>query len=171
MANQRLTNISIVLLFSAVLLASSGCIIKTKVSVPIPKNIGQDKTATFEELMDIARRNDKIETLTSSRLHVTLTEGKLGSGVLVKYRTGSGYILLKRPDALLLNIKHPVASSSIFELLSQGDEFKVWDAQITSCIRERTAQVCWYPQILQMASNSIFPAGRRTFSARYCRRA
>jgi hypothetical protein len=127
-ANQRLTNLSIFLLLYAAVLAGSGCIVKTTVSVPVPKNIAQDKTATFDELLSIVGRNDRIESLTS-RLHVTLTREKLESGKLDKFRTGRGYILLKRPNALLLNIQNPFTKSSIFELLSQGDEFKAWDAQ------------------------------------------
>jgi hypothetical protein len=127
--NQRLKTLSASLFFFTAVLACSGCSIKTTVKVPVPKNIEQDRTATFEELLSIARRNDKIESLTSSRLHVKLTRGKIESGVLVKYRDGPGYILLKRPDSLYLNIQNPFTHSSIFELLSQGDEFKAWDSR------------------------------------------
>jgi hypothetical protein len=131
MANQRLTNFSSLLLLSAVLLGCSGCgrIIKTTVKVPVPENIWQDKTATFEELLSIARSNDKIESLISNRLRVTLTQGKRESGILNKYRTAPGYIFLKRPDSLYLNIQNSITKSAIFELVSQGDEFKAWDSR------------------------------------------
>ena len=130
-AKQRLSHLLMYFFFSAAILVFSGCgrIIKTTIKAPIPTNIGQDRTATFEELLSIACRNDRITSLTTVRLHVTLIRGKVESGVLQKYRSAPGYILLKRPDSLRLNIQHPLTHSSVFELLSQGDEFKAWDSR------------------------------------------
>lgn len=154
-ANQRLTNLLIWLLLSAAMLACSGCFYKTTVRVPIPVNIAHDKTATFEELMSIARRNDKIESL-RSRLHVTLTRGKVESGVLEKI-TGPGYISLKCPDSLHLNIQNPLTSSSFFELLSQGDEFKAWDSRVNKLYTGKNSARVLVPANSPDGSEFIFP--------------
>jgi hypothetical protein len=129
-ANQRLTGLLSLFIFSAALLSFSGCrsLIKTTVKVPVPKNIAQDQTATLDELINIAGRIDKIESL-RSRLHVTLVRGIRETGILQKYRSAPGVIVLQRPDSLHLNILNPFITTSIFELVSQGDEFKAWDSR------------------------------------------
>jgi outer membrane lipoprotein-sorting protein len=122
-ANRRLAAFSIVFV-----LAVSGCGIKTTVHVPVPKNLAQDKTANLDELMGIVSRNDGMESL-KSPIHISLTSGKEETGILVKTQKGRGVIVLKRPDMLLLQILHPVFSNTVFELVSRGDEFKVWDSR------------------------------------------
>ena len=71
--------------------------------------------------------SDKITSLKSNSVKVTLTVGKTGSGKLKKYASAPGYILLKRPDSILLNIQYPVTKTTILELLSVGDQFAVWN--------------------------------------------
>jgi outer membrane lipoprotein-sorting protein len=127
-ATHRLAAFSIVIVFFAALLALSGCSIKTTVKVPVPKNLAQDKTANLDELLQIVSRNDRIESL-RSRIHISLTSGKEETGIIEISRKGSAVIALKRPDLLLLDILRPVLPGTVFELVSQGDEFKAWDSR------------------------------------------
>ena len=122
-ANQRL----VVFLEIALLTIASGCIVKRTVHVKVPPNIGQDKTASLDELMNIIRRNDDIKSLASGSLKMTLTTGRIESGKLQKYRRAPGHILLKRPDSLFLHVGSSLGP--ILDLLSEGDDFKLWDAR------------------------------------------
>lgn len=124
--NQRSVALGTFLFFLIVGLPS-GCKVKNKIKVPVPANILLDKTATYEELLNIVRRNNeqlgKINAL-ASNLDLILTVGKKESGVLEEYKRGSGFIQLKRPDSLFIKIQE--FSFTILEILTIGDEFKVW---------------------------------------------
>ena len=51
-------------------LATLGCTIKKTIKIEVPQKILQAKTATFEELLGMLQRYDKIHSLSSS-LEVT----------------------------------------------------------------------------------------------------
>lgn len=111
-----------------VTLTAWGCGIKTEVRVPVPTRIGAAKSATLQDLLAMLRaRGESITSLSSTAVKVSLTSGKLDSGVIERYRGAPAYILLRRPDAIHLNILNPVTKMSLLELLSTGDEFEVWN--------------------------------------------
>src|SRR5213080_996353 len=113
-----------------VLLASSlgaGCGVKRSVRVPVSQKVLEAKSATLDELLSLISSYDaKLTTLSSSSLKVSFTSGKVESGKLQEYRSAPGYVLLKRPDALRLNIQNPLTKTTIVELASQGDDFFLW---------------------------------------------
>jgi outer membrane lipoprotein-sorting protein len=119
------------LIFRAALLlilsASLGCSVKRTVKVAVPTKVLQAKTATLDELLALLKTySDKLSALSSTSLRVTFTSGKVESGKLQEYRSAPGYVLLKRPDSLRLNIQNPLTKTSIIELASTGDEFGLW---------------------------------------------
>ncbi len=98
-------------------LAVSGCGIKTEVKVPVSPKVAAARTATMQELLATLQAYDSsITSLASTSLKVSLTTGKAGSGKLTQYHNATGYILLRRPDSILLNIQAPVANTSILTL-------------------------------------------------------
>ncbi len=104
-----------------------GCGVKRTVSVPVSSKILQAKTATLDELSSLLNSYDrKLEALSASNLKINFTSGKAESGKLQEYRSAPGYILVKRPNLLRLNIQNPVTKTSIAELSSLGDEFSIW---------------------------------------------
>jgi hypothetical protein len=107
-------------------LAASGCSIKQKTKIEVPIKIAQAKTATYEELLQIINNYNKIYEMSSNGLRLTLTMGKLESGVLDKYRRAPGYILLRRPDSIRLVIQEPIIKTAQVDMLSVKDNFYLW---------------------------------------------
>lgn len=105
---------------------SDGCRVKEKIEFEVPPKISQAKTAAYDELLDIVKNYEQIRELSSNDLKVGFTYGKRESGKLEKYRDGSGYILLRRPDSIHLVIQNPLTKTQLFNVLSVGNEFKVW---------------------------------------------
>ncbi len=111
-----------------IVMAASACGIKKSVEVAIPPKIAAARTATVDEMLtNLHKTGEAIQSLRSTSVRVTLTIGKAESGELVQYRSAPGYILLRRPDSLRLNIGLPVTNTTILELASVGDQFEIWD--------------------------------------------
>jgi outer membrane lipoprotein-sorting protein len=114
-------------LFLLIVSVGVACSVKRTVNVSVPAKILQAKTATFDELLALLKTySDKLSALSSTTLRVSFTSGKVESGKLQEYRSAPGYVLLKRPDSLRLNIQNPLTKTSIIELASTGDEFGLW---------------------------------------------
>jgi len=113
---------------SLLLLSAWGCGIKTQVKIPVSPKIAAAKSATVQELLALLRDySDKITSLSSTSMRVDLTTGTAEGGAVQKYHSAPGYILLRRPDDLLLNVQNPVTKTTVLELLSRGDQFEVWN--------------------------------------------
>lgn len=112
---------------AAILLISSGCAVKRTVEVAVPAGIREARSADFEELAGILRdRELALTSLSSNALQATYTSGKIESGQLEEYRSAPGYLLLKRPDSIRINIQNPVTKTTILEMRSVGDDFSIW---------------------------------------------
>ena len=106
--------------------AGAGCSIKRTVKVEVSPKILQAKSATFAEQLSIIRTYDKITSLSSNNLRITLISGRKESGELQKYPSAPGYIVLRRPDSTRMVVQYPVTKTTILDLLSVGDDFCVW---------------------------------------------
>jgi outer membrane lipoprotein-sorting protein len=107
--------------------ALTGCSVKRTVKVEVPQKVLEAKTASLDELVALAGNySEKLRTLSSTSLKISYVSGKLDSGTLQQYRSAPGYVLLKSPDALRLNIQNPLTKTAIAELASRGDDFALW---------------------------------------------
>lgn len=105
----------------------SGCGIKRTVKIPVSPKILAARNASLEELLGIIGKYDKIKDMKASGLKVFLTSGKLESGKQDEFKGASGYILLRRPDALHLVLQSPfIDKTAIFDVVSLGDDFSAW---------------------------------------------
>lgn len=110
-----------------VFLSAQGCLVKHTVRIPVSPRILAAKSATLDQVLSLlADRSTKTLSLSSGTLKVSFTSGMVESGKLQAYRSAPGYILLKRPDSIRLNIQNPITKTSIAELLSVGDSFSLW---------------------------------------------
>jgi len=108
--------------------AAWGCGIKTQVKVPVSSRIAAAKSATVQELLALLNDySNRITSLWSTSMRVDLTVGTAEGGIVQKYHSAPGYMLLRRPDDILLNIQAPVTKTTVIELLSKGDQFEVWN--------------------------------------------
>lgn len=104
-----------------------GCSAKRTVTVAVSPKIAAAQNATLEQLLAIIGQYDRIVDLKCSSLKAYLTIGKYESGRQDEFKGASGYILLRRPDALHLMLLSPfIDKTSIFDLVSQGDDFSAW---------------------------------------------
>jgi hypothetical protein len=111
-------------------LAAPSCGIKTEVKVPVSPKIAAAKTATLEELTALLQESGtRIRSLASTSLKVTLTlqGGAEQAGILQKYHSAPGYILLRRPGDILVNIQNPLTKTTILSMASRGDPFEIWN--------------------------------------------
>ncbi len=100
---------------------------KRTVTIPTSPKIREAKTATLEDILEMLEGYaEGIQTLTSSSMRVTFSSGRIESGRLEEYRSAPGYVLLRRPDSIRVNIQNPVTKTTILELLSRGNEFSIW---------------------------------------------
>jgi outer membrane lipoprotein-sorting protein len=109
------------------LLTATGCRVKTEVRVPVAPKIAAAKTATLQELLAMLQGyRAKITTLSSRSVKVSLTLAKAESGKAQVYHSAPGYILLRQPSDMLLNVQVPLTKTTAVELLSRGDQFELW---------------------------------------------
>ncbi len=109
----------------AVSLAAFGCTIKKNIKIEVPQKILQAKTASFDELLGMLQRYDRIHSL-SSFLDVTYFSGKKESGVIQEIKKQPGYILLRRPDSTILVVQNFVTRTRELEVLSVADDLSIY---------------------------------------------
>jgi hypothetical protein len=114
------------LFFLLILFSPAACGIKHTVHVPVPTNVQQDKTASLEDLLRIIGNYEKIQSLVSNSMRVTLVTGMRETGVLQEYSRAPGYILLSRPDSTHMVVQNPLTKSTVVDMLSIGNDFSAW---------------------------------------------
>ncbi len=124
-AGPGLRQIFFILLLLA--LPSMACLVKKQVKVPVSTRSLEAKNATPEGLLALlAAAAEKTRSLAASSIKASYTSGKVDSGNLQAYRSAPGYLLLRRPDNIRLNIQNPVTKTSLLELASSGEKFAAW---------------------------------------------
>jgi hypothetical protein len=110
----------------AALLAAFGCQKKT-IKVQVPKGIREAKTAGFDELAELIRRYDRINTLSCVDLDLIFTSLRKASiGEIERFHNLHGHILLMRPDSFRLVLRIPILNSTLADVLSVGDKLSAW---------------------------------------------
>lgn len=123
-AGGRFRQILVLLLLAA---ANAACLVKKTVHVPVSSRALAAQSATLDELLStLSASSEKIRSLAASSIKASYTSGKVDSGRLQAYRSAPGYLLLRRPDSIRLNIQNPVTKTSLLELASSGDRFSAW---------------------------------------------
>jgi len=117
---------SSMVLIAMAALFGAGCAKKT-VKLQVPSRILKAKTATFQQLVILVNDySNRIQSLSSTAMRVTFRSGKLESGKLQQYRSVPGYVLLRRPDSIRLNVQNPLMKTPVLELASIADPFSLW---------------------------------------------
>jgi hypothetical protein len=103
--------------------ALSGCLVKKVIKV---STLPEGKVVETDELIKAIQRYQQITSLTCKNFELSYTSAKKKeAGILEKYRGLRGYILLKRPESVLLNLQVPVVKTTLFKLISVGDSFSL----------------------------------------------
>lgn len=109
----------------ALIAGSWGCAVKRTIRVTPPQPPGPLKQATAAELAkDVDAWSQPINTLTAT-VELKPTTGSIYTGVIKEYQNVHGFILLKKPAMIRIIGQAPVVRTEIFDMVSDGQEFRV----------------------------------------------
>ncbi len=116
------TRLALILLLAVPL---GGCLFRSR-RVPAPARPATLKSATQQEL--IARVNSdaaKVRSLTAT-VDITASSGGWSKGKVTTYQEVRGYILARKPAMLRMIGLFPVVRNRAFDMVSNGESFKLW---------------------------------------------
>jgi outer membrane lipoprotein-sorting protein len=105
--------------------ALAGCAVRSKTRVPASLVPPPPLSASAGEL--IARVNaqsERIRTMTA-KVDFAPTAGSVYSGVIQEYHDVRGFILFKKPSMIRIIGQAPVVRTNIFDMVSEGEEFRL----------------------------------------------
>lgn len=115
----------LILILLAVVAGEWGCAIRRTVHITPAQPPGLAKEASLAELVkDIDAWSGRIDTLTAS-VDFEPTTVSVYSGVINQYHDVHGFILLKKPSMIRVIGQAPIVGTSIFDMVSDGDDFRL----------------------------------------------
>lgn len=111
----------------AVLLAAplTGCLFHSRPAQVLLSNAPL-KTATLEQLADfINTQAGKVNTF-SATVDIVASTGGSKKGKITQYKEIKGYILVRQPDLLRMIGLMPIVRNRAFDMVSNGNSFKLW---------------------------------------------
>lgn len=119
------TRCGIVSAIIALIVVGWGCAIKRTIRITPPQVSTPPKQASVADLVkDLDAWGHDIDTLTAT-VDFKPTTGSVYTGVIKEYQDVGGFILLKKPDTIRIIGQAPVVKTEIFDMVSDGREFKV----------------------------------------------
>jgi hypothetical protein len=114
------------LVLAVLLLASPGCLTHKVTRVQPPGSAAPARDATLAELATkINAWGETIHTLNAT-VDLVPTAGSVYSGVIKEYHDVKGFVLLQKPSTLRMQGQAPVVRSKIFDMVSNGEEFRLY---------------------------------------------
>lgn len=108
-----------------VVLPLTGCLFRSR-KVEQPIDTVQLKMATQQELIDyINAQAAKIQTLQAT-VDIDTTVGGVKKGKVTDYQEIRGYVLARKPAMLRMIGLMPIVRNKAFDMVSDGQEFKLW---------------------------------------------
>lgn len=111
-----------------VILTLTGCLSPVKNTRKITPPSGTPNatlSATLPELVArLDSQSEKIQTLTAT-VDLQPTAGSVYSGVIKEYRDVRGFILIRKPSMIRILGQAPVVRTNIFDMVSDGQEFRL----------------------------------------------
>ena len=112
-------------LLAAVLLAS-GCAVRQREAIPPSALSPAWKSATLAQLVEQVRdQQEAIETFQAT-VDIEPSVTRVEQAEVVHYRDVRAFILIRRPDDLRMIGLYPVARTTAFDMVSDGDEFSLY---------------------------------------------
>ena len=111
----------------ALLLAEAGCLFRTR-TVELRISTAKLQTATKQELIDrINQEATRLKTLNAT-VDIDTSVGGEKKGKVTEYQEIRGYILVRKPDMLRMIGLFPIVRNKAFDMVSDGDRFKLSDS-------------------------------------------
>src|ERR1700688_3924911 len=103
----------------------TGCLFRSR-KVEQPVNIVELKTATEQELIDFINSQDAKLRSMQATVDIDTTVGGVKKGKVTDYQEIRGYLLLRKPAMLRLIGLMPIVRNKAFDMVSDGENFKLW---------------------------------------------
>ncbi len=113
-------------LFAALLVTTPACLVRKVTHIRAPGQIVPARDASLTELVaKIDSWSAPIHTMTAT-VDLQPTAGSVYSGVIKEYHDVKGFVLLRRPSTIRLLGQAPVVRTTLFDMVSNGDEFRLY---------------------------------------------
>ena len=107
------------------LLLTPGCLLRRETRIQPSQLPPPAREASLAELVaKLNARSQGIRTLTAT-VDLEPTAGSIYSGVIKEYRDVRGFILIEEPAMIRMLGQAPVVRTSIFDMVSNGEEFRL----------------------------------------------
>jgi outer membrane lipoprotein-sorting protein len=114
-----------VLILLLAILPLAGCLFRSR-KVERQLSTAPLKSATQQELVDsINAQAAKIKTMQAT-VDIDTSIGGVNSGLVTDYKEIRGYVLARKPAMLRLIGLMPIVRNRAFDMVSDGQEFKLW---------------------------------------------
>jgi outer membrane lipoprotein-sorting protein len=114
-----------ILTLLTVVIGGWDCTVKRTIRVTPPPALAPPKQASVAELVkDVDAWSQDISTLTAA-VEFKPTTGSVYTGVIKEYQNVRGFILMKKPAMIRIIGQAPVVKTEIFDMVSDGREFRV----------------------------------------------
>jgi outer membrane lipoprotein-sorting protein len=110
----------------ALLLATPGCVVRKVTHVPAPGPAAPALDANLADLVNKINAWSKAITTMTATVDLEPTAGSVYSGVIKEYHDVKGFVLLQKPSSLRMLGQAPVVRTNIFDMVSNGEEFKLY---------------------------------------------
>ncbi|HUM04634.1 MAG TPA: DUF4292 domain-containing protein [Terriglobales bacterium] len=113
------------MLLTTAVLPLSGCLFRTR-KVDRHLSTAPLKAATQQDLIDyINTQARKLQSMQAT-VDINTSVGDQKKGVVTDYQEIRGYVLARKPAMLRMKGLFPVVRNTAFDMVSDGQEFKVW---------------------------------------------
>jgi outer membrane lipoprotein-sorting protein len=115
----------LLILLSAASFPLSGCLFRTR---PADRQFSNRplKSATQQELIEyVNNQASKIQTMQAT-VDIDASAGDEKNGRITDYKEIRGYVLVRKPSMLRMKGLMPLVRNTAFDMVSDGQQFKVW---------------------------------------------
>jgi Domain of unknown function (DUF4292) len=115
----------LVLALLLTLLSTTGCVFRTR---PVEEKYSTAplKEASQQGLIDIINRQAEAIHSLKATVDIDTSVGGVKKGHYTDYKEIRGYVLARKPDSLHMIGLMPIVRTTAFDMVSDGQEFKLW---------------------------------------------
>jgi len=129
----------VLLATAAALLLIPGCIVRRVRHIPRSQVVAPPRVASLAELVSkLNALSQGIRTMTAT-VDLEPTTGSIYSGVIKEYHDVRGFILIQSPAMIRMQGQAPVVRTDIFDMVSDGEEFRLYIPPVEKFIVGKTA--------------------------------
>src|ERR1700691_1552241 len=115
----------LLLTLSAATFPLAGCLFRTR---PLDRQFSDRplKTATQQQLIDYVNNQSVTIKSIQATVDIDASSGDVKNGRITDYKEIRGYVLARKPAMLRMKGLMPVVRNTAFDMVSNGQNFKVW---------------------------------------------